>query len=213
MTKILLTGFEPFGGATRNSSAEVIRWIEDQSLTDVFTEILPVEYENSARRLVELITEIEPEIVLALGQAEGRSKISLERVAINLDDAQIADNAGEMRSESEIRKDGARAYFTAVPLRNLLDHLKPYGFPIEISLSAGSFVCNHIFYEALHHLGHLNDLKNMGKAIWMDFIHLPLVEEQGDEFPGKPVVSIELQGRVILAIIDEVKKLYLANSF
>lgn len=208
MTKVLLTGFEPFAGARKNSSAEVIHWIDGQSLIDVRTAILPVEYQGSTKRLIELIHEIQPEVIISLGQAEGRSKISLERVAINLNDAQIADNAGEIRSERVIREGGSSAYFTPVPLKTLLDQVAPQGFPLEISLSAGSFVCNHVFYEVLRHI------EQVGKSreLWMQFIHLPLVEEQSEEFPGKPTINIDLQGRAVTAIIEELKRLYLVNS-
>lgn len=187
----------------------MIRWINAQSLSDVTTEILPVEYQSSVRKLIEIIEETQPEIVVSLGQAEGRSKISLERIAINLNDARLPDNAGEIRVERKIQEDGPPAYFTRLPLRALIEELVKQELPLEISLSAGGFVCNHIFYEALHHL----ERSDRSRKIWMDFVHLPLIEEQIAEFPGKPVVSLELQGRAILAIMDEVKKLYLANSF
>lgn len=186
----------------------MIRWIKAQSTSDVTTEILPVAYQTSAEKLIELIDEIRPEIVVSLGQAEGRSKISLERIAINLNDAQLLDNAGEIRVERKIREDGSPAYFTPLPLRTLIDQLAQKELPLEISLSAGGFVCNHLFYEVLHHLEQLGK----SREIWMEFVHLPLVEEQIPEFPGKPVMSVELQGRVILAVLEEIKKLYQANS-
>lgn len=208
MAKVLLTGFEPFAGATKNSSAEVVRWIGEQSLDDLVIEILPVEYQRSVSELIRVIEEQEPDIVLSLGQAEGRSKISLERIAINLDDAAISDNAGEIRRDTAIRSDGAPAYFTNIPIREVLTSLTLAGHSAEISLSAGSFVCNHIFYEALHHLY----LSRPDRKIWMEFVHLPLVDQQNDEFPGKPVMGVEVQGRAIATLIEECKKLFEINS-
>lgn len=177
-------------------------------MKDVTTAILPVEYEVAAQRLIQLIDEVQPKVILSLGQAEGRSKISLERIAINLDDAQSPDNGGEIRSEKRIRESGANAYFTALPLGKLLEQLLPHRFPVEISLSAGSFVCNHIFYEGLHYI----EQSKRSQEMWMEFIHLPLVEEQSEEFPGKPTMSVELQGQVIVAMIEESRRLFLANS-
>ncbi len=208
MAKVLLTGFEPFAGATKNSSAEVVRWIGEQSLDHLVIEILPVEYQRSVSELIRVIEEQEPDIVLSLGQAEGRSKISLERIAINLDDAAISDNAGEIRRDTAIRSDGAPAYFTNIPIREVLTSLTLAGHSAEISLSAGSFVCNHVFYEVLHHINRTEPKKR----IWMEFVHLPLVDEQSDEFPGKPVMSVERQGRAVAALIEECKRLFEASS-
>ncbi len=208
MAKVLLTGFEPFAGATKNSSAEVVRWIGEQDLEDLVIEILPVEYQRSASELIRAIEEQEPDIVLSLGQAEGRSKISLERIAINLDDAVISDNSGEIRRDRAIHPDGLPAYFTDVPVKEVFASLTSAGFPVEISLSAGSFVCNHVFYEVLHHINRTEP----NKRIWMEFVHLPLVDEQSDEFPGKPVMSIERQGRAVAALIEECKRLFEASS-
>ncbi len=200
MPQFLVTGFEAFAGATLNSSKEVIDSIEDLHLDDVVTGILPVEYEGSVKKLNELIVEVKPDVVLALGQAEGRGKVSLERVAINLDDARIPDNSGELRRDQRISESGDLAYMASLPVREISDDLSQRGLPIEVSLSAGSFVCNHLFYEMLRTLA--------GSRLWMGFIHLPLIDEQAEEFPGKFTLSKKVQQEIIVEVIELSRRLY-----
>lgn len=202
LPKVLLTAFEPFAGAKLNSSAEVTSWIKSQAVTDLVVEILPVEYERSVEVALALIAEHNPDIVIALGQAEGRSKISFERVAVNLNDAKIADNSGEVRRDAAITEGGDAAFMANFPVRAVVGALQKNEFPVEESLSAGAFVCNHLFYGLMSHL------KESGSHRWMEFIHLPLVTEQAEDFPGKPTLEREVQGRTIIAAIEEARKLW-----
>ena len=200
--RVLVTGFQPFAGAKLNSSEEVVKWLEGRELPEVFLEVLPVEYEKSVDQMLSLIREIEPEIILALGQAEGRTKVSLERIAINLDAARIPDNGGALRMNQRISEEGAVAYMANLPVWEIVERLKQQGHPAEESLSAGAFVCNHLFYSVMHHL------ESSKGDCWMDFIHLPLLPEQSGEFPGKPTLDRESEGKTIIAAIEEARNLW-----
>jgi pyroglutamyl-peptidase len=192
MERILLTGFEPFHKSMLNPSQEIIRRISHRSL--VAKEVLPVTFGEASRKLTSLIDQHKPTVVIALGQAEGRKEITPERIAINLDDARIPDNAGNSPKERAIVAGGPDAYFTTLPITNLVEKLNEDGIPASTSLSAGTFVCNHIFYAMQHHCA--------GKAIKSGFIHLPLMNEQAGEFPGLPTMQIEVMIRGIELVLD-----------
>jgi len=192
MERILLTGFEPFHNSMLNPSQEIIKRISHRSL--VAKEVLPVTFGEASQKLISLIDQHKPTVVLALGQAEGRKEITPERIAINLDDARIPDNAGKSPKERVIVAGGPDAYFTTLPITNLVEKLNENGIPASISLSAGTFVCNHIFYAMQHHCA--------GKEIKSGFIHLPLVNEQASEFPGLPTMQIEEMIRGIELVLD-----------
>jgi pyroglutamyl-peptidase len=192
MTRILLTGFEPFHNSALNPSEEIIKRITHRSL--VAKEVLPVTFGESAKKLNALIDLYQPSVVVALGQAEGRKEITPERIAINLDDARIPDNAGNSPKESAIVAGGPDAYFTTLPIKKLVEKLIDNGIPSAISLSAGTFVCNHIFYSMQHHCS--------GRDIKSGFIHLPLMDQQATEFPGLPTMKIDELVRGIGLVLD-----------
>lgn len=194
MKRVLLTGFEPFNKASLNSSQEVIKRITHKSL--VAKEVLPVTFSTSTERLIELIELHSPEVIVCLGQAEGRSQITPEQVAINLDDAKIPDNSGVEIRNQEIINEGPDAYFTTLPIREIVERLQENGIPSAISLSAGTFICNHIFYGMQHYCHRKN--------ISSGFIHLPLMKEQSAEFPDKPTMAIDEIVRGITVVLDEV---------
>lgn len=200
--RVLVTGFEPFSGARQNSSMEVVEWLQASAITGVSLEVLPVEFDRSVDLMVSRLKELDPEIVIALGQAEGRSKVSFERIAVNLNDARIADNSGEIRRDSPITPEGEAAYMALFPVRKVVGALTERGFHVEESLSAGAFVCNHLFYETTRYL------REMKSHSWMDFVHLPLVDSQADEFLGKPTLATEVQGSIILSAIEEARRLW-----
>ena len=145
MTKVLLTGFEPFGKATLNPSGEIVKQISGDNIV---TAILPVAYAQSAERLLALIAEHKPDVVICLGQAEGRTHISPERIAINLDDARLADNEGVIRNDVPIVAGGPVAYESTLPIKEIVKAINDAGVPAAVSLSAGAFLCNHVFYVA-----------------------------------------------------------------
>ncbi len=192
MKRVLLTGFEPFNNATLNPSKEVVEKTNHRSI--VAKEVLPVVFSKAAKRLIELIEEVKPEVVIALGQAEGRPQINLERVAINYMQGQIADNEGVFALSGEITKDAPAAYFSTLPLELISQSLTAVKIPVAISLSAGSFLCNHIFYSMQHHLH--------GKGAHSGFIHLPLISEQSNEFPNLATIELEMMLKAINTILD-----------
>ena len=184
-TRVLVTGFEPFGGASLNPSQLLVEELAKQELPgiDLITAILPVEFDRATEILLAKIQEFSPSVVITFGQADGRSSITPEKIAINLDDARIADNSGDARKQKEIVAGGADGYFSTLPVEKIVSALNEAGVPANLSLSAGSFVCNHIFYRMQHAL--------LGQGIKSGFIHLPLVPEQSAEFPNQPTLSLE----------------------
>jgi pyroglutamyl-peptidase len=184
-SKVLISGFKPFGGATLNPSELLVNVLERDQISGVelFTVVLPVEFDRSAEILLEKVKQIQPDIVIAFGQAEGRTAINPEKIAINLDDARIPDNSGDERKDVVIDKNGSDSYMTTLPIEMMVDAMKRAGYPAEISLSAGTFVCNHIFYKLQKTLS--------GSNIRSGFVHLPLVTEQSSEFPGKFTMDLE----------------------
>ena len=191
MTRVLLTGFEPFGTATSNPSGEIVKQISGDNIV---TAILPVAYAQSAERLLELIAEHNPDVVICLGQAEGRTQITPEKVAINLDDARLPDNAGVQRSDVKILDDGPDAYFTTLPIKEMVDAAKAVGVPASVSLSAGAFLCNHVFYVAQN--------KFAGSNVRSGFIHVPLMDSQAPEFPGMPTMPLDQMVTAVRAMLE-----------
>ena len=193
MTKVLLTGFEPFGNATSNPSGEIVKQISGDNIV---TAILPVAYTQSAEQLLSLIEQHAPDVVICLGQAEGRTAITPERVAINLDDARLADNEGVLRNDVKILEDGPDAYFSTLPVNELVAAIKAQGIPAAVSLSAGAFLCNHVFYVAQN--------KFAGSSIRSGFVHVPLMDSQASEFPGLPTMPLDQMVRAVRAMIEVV---------
>jgi pyroglutamyl-peptidase len=171
MKKILMTAFEPFGGEYVNPSFLAIQKIKVYD--DVLIEkiCLPVAYDIASQIIIKSIFEFKPDVILMVGQAGGRKNISLERVAINLDDSQHPDNNGLIKTESKIKVDGQDAYFSNLPLVTLKTALELQNIPVQISLSAGSYVCNHIFYAVMHEIHNTNQIQ-------AGFIHVPYIDEQ-----------------------------------
>lgn len=179
MSKILVTGFEPFATSSLNPSGEIVKALIGD---DLVTAILPVVFGQASAQLRELIDLHKPSAVLCLGQAEGRNMMTPERIAINLDDARIADNAGNQPLEQKIIADGPDGYFSTLPIEKMVTSMKAAGIPASISLSAGTFVCNHIFYVLQDYL------KN--SSVKSGFMHVPLMDEQRKEYPTLPTMPI-----------------------
>ena len=179
MSKILVTGFEPFATSSLNPSGEIVKALIGD---DLVTAILPVVFGQASAQLRELIDLHKPSAVLCLGQAEGRSEMTPERIAINLDDARIADNAGNQPLEQRIMADGPDGYFSTLPIEKMVASMKAAGIPASISLSAGTFVCNHIFYVLQDYL--------KDSSVKSGFMHVPLMDEQRREFPTLPTMPI-----------------------
>ena len=177
--KVLISGFEPFGGSHLNSSQLVVEAISKESLSglELSAIILPVEFDKAARVLLSKVNDFNPEIIISFGQAEGRKAITPEKIAINLDSARIPDNAGELRVNKVIVETGADGYFSTLPIEKMVEAVKECGLESEISLSAGAFLCNHTFYHLQHQL--------LESGVKSGFVHLPLVNEQIAQYPNQ----------------------------
>jgi pyroglutamyl-peptidase len=197
---VLLTGFAPFGGESLNPSWQAVRALHGRRINGhrIVSRQLPVEFGASLKELRTAIRQSRPALVLCVGQAGGRASMSLERVAINVDDARIPDNAGAQPVDSEIVKDGPAAYFTGLPIKAMLMALRDAGIPAEISQTAGTYVCNHVFYGLMHAL--------RNRRIRGGFVHIPYSPEQAERHPGAPALSVEtvVQGlRIALQVALE----------
>ncbi|MFN7122790.1 MAG: pyroglutamyl-peptidase I [Hydrogenophaga sp.] len=175
--KILLTGFDAFGGATLNPS-----WLAVQALRcrqilghTVVAAQLPTVFDASLIELNALLKQHQPALVVCVGQAGGRKAISLERVAINVNDAPIADNAGGQPVDTPVKPGAPAAYFTSLPIKAMLAALQAEGVAAEVSQTAGTFVCNHVFYGLMHALATQRSLQHTRGG----FIHVPWLPEQG----------------------------------
>ncbi|MFG6487698.1 pyroglutamyl-peptidase I [Roseateles sp. BYS78W] len=185
---ILLTGFEPFGGEAINPSWEVARALDGQVIASatVQARCLPTSFGGAPEALVRALAELRPVLVVALGQASGRSEVSIERVAVNLIDARIADNDGQRPQDVPVRADAPAAYFSTLPIKAMRDALRAAGHPAGLSLSAGAFVCNQVFYELQHRLA--------GQGVPSGFIHLPALPEQAARTqPTMPSMGLAAQ--------------------
>ncbi len=197
--KVLLTGFEPFGNSPINPSQNLINVVSDRDFkgVELFKLILPVDKDRAPNLLINIIKEVTPDTVLCFGLALGRAKISLERIAVNLMDFRIADNAGVKVSDRHIVEGGPAAYFSNLPVRSLLEALQAGGIPAQLSLSAGAYLCNQIFYSMMHYIS-TNELD-----IKAGFIHLPALPEQTASMEKLiPSLSLDLDRQALRIILS-----------
>lgn len=166
--RILLTGFEPFGDHAKNSSELVLEYFKNHKF--IHTALLPVEHKNAFQIVSDLMDQSYYDYVVHLGQAAKREKISLERLAINVCDFPIEDNAGKKIVDHPVIEGGEAAYFSTLPIKKLEMELCANNLPCEISNTAGTYVCNEIMYRSLH--------KTLNQKTSVGFIHLPIVSEQ-----------------------------------
>lgn len=196
--KALVTGFEPFGGERVNPSGEAIRRLP-QALGGlrIATQLLPATYARSLGLLFEAIARERPDIVLCTGEAGSRLDLSPERVAINVQDARIRDNDGDQPIDLPVVVGGPAAYFTTLPLKHAVAALREAGLPASVSNSAGTFVCNHVFYGLMHHAA------TRGGGFRGGFMHLPYLPEQAVHHPKAPSMALDCIVRgieIVLAV-------------
>ena len=185
---ILLTGFDAFGDEKINPASLVLEKIPKIiGDAEIHKLIIPTVFGKSASLIEEKIEEIRPDIIISLGQAGGRSHITVERVAINIDDASIDDNEGNRPIDRIIREDGEPAYFATIPIKAIINKLQESNIPASISNTAGTYVCNHVMYQDLY-------LANKYKNIRAGFIHLPFLPDQVVDKNG--MASMDLQTMV-----------------
>ncbi len=194
---VLLTGFEPFNKANVNPAWEAVRALDGWSGAGFRVEVrqLPCVFGDARDAMAAMVDELHPDIVIAVGQAGGRAEISVERVAINVDDASILDNAGRQPVDRPIVEDGPAAYFSTLPIKAMVAAMRDKGLAAGVSQTAGTFVCNHVFYGLMHHTA--------GKPTRAGFMHVPFLPEQAEQRPDDPP-SMALDD-IILGIMTAVE--------
>lgn len=199
--KILVTGFEPFGGESRNPAAEVAEGLPGVIAgAEIIKLILPVVRYEAARVVEKAVEEHRPDVVLSIGQAGGRAAVSVERVAVNLDDYRIPDNGGNQPEDEPIVPEGPAAYLCRLPVKAMAAAIREAGIPAEVSLSAGAFVCNHVIYSVSHLLAVRYPDVRAG------FIHIPYLPEQVVDKPGQPSMALALSARAVELAIETIAK-------
>jgi pyroglutamyl-peptidase len=197
LPRVLLTGFDPFGGETVNPSWEAVRRLDGDTVRGHRVQALqlPTEFGRALRALRSALARTSPALVVCVGQAGGRSRISLERVAINVDDARIADNAGKRPVDKPVVRGAPVAYFSTLPIKAQWRALQAAGLPAEISQTAGTFVCNHVFYGLMHALRDTPRVRG-------GFVHIPFLPEQAVAHAGAPSLSLDVIVASLRVIID-----------
>ncbi|HEY8874533.1 MAG TPA: pyroglutamyl-peptidase I [Stellaceae bacterium] len=184
--KALVTGFEPFGGEPVNPAQEALRLLPARlGALEVATRVMPAVFGRSLDALEDALGAVIPDIVLCVGLAGGRAALSLERVAINIDDARIPDNSGQQPIDVPVVAGGPAAYFATLPLRAAVAALRDAGLPATLSNSAGTFVCNHLFYGLMH----LAATRRPG--LRGGFLHVPYLPGQAARQDGAPSMALD----------------------
>ncbi|MEF8832397.1 MAG: pyroglutamyl-peptidase I [Candidatus Thermoplasmatota archaeon] len=203
LDRLLITGFDAFGGESINPASEVVLEMDDMEINDcqIIAREIPTIYGESSEKVKAMIDDIEPDAVLHIGQANGTHGIRVERIAVNIDDARIEDNAGNQPEDETIVKDGHLAYSITLPTKEIVEAVKDEGIPAFLSYSAGTFVCNHVIYTTAHHVNK-NDL-----PIDYGFIHVPYLPEQAvDKKTNPPSMSKETIKRALITTIKTITK-------
>ena len=189
--RVLVTGFEPFERDVVNPSWEVARALDGWACEGALVRAvkLPCEFNVAAARLEDALADWRPRLIICLGLAGGRADCSVERVAINLDDARIPDNGGQQPIDAAVIPGGPAAYFSTLPIKAIVHALRAANLPASVSNTAGNFVCNHVFYALMHRLATRPELA----AARGGFIHLPCLPEQVARVPGLPSMALDTQ--------------------
>jgi len=193
MAKALVTGFEPFGGETVNPSWRAVRTLDRKVIGhfEVVAREVPTVFCKSGAYIARLIDEVRPDVVVSVGQAGSAPAIRVERFALNLDDARGQDNEGNRPEDEPVAKEGPIGYWATVPVKKIVKAINAAGIPAVVSNSAGTFVCNHVFYSALHHVA------SKGLPVKVGFIHVPCLPEQT---VAKPSVASMAEETITSAI-------------
>ena len=173
MKKLLITGFDPFGGATVNPSWQAVSRLPDRVGEFELCKLeIPTVYDLATRVVLEKAAEFNPDVILCVGQAGGRDSITPERIGVNIREARISDNAGNQPRGEFVAPDGPAAYFSTVPVEKMVQAIEAEGIKATVSNSAGAFVCNDTLYGILHHFA--------GTRVRCGFIHVPYIPQQGN---------------------------------
>lgn len=194
---ILFTAFDPFGGENINPALESVRILPDLLCGAEIVKLeVPTVFGKSIDTVIKAIDKHQPDAVISIGQAGGRHAITIERIAINVDDATIEDNEGNIPVDTPVYPDGPTAYFSTLPIKVMIEAIRKEGLPAGVSNSAGTFVCNHLLYGVLHYI-HTNELPARA-----GFIHVPYIPEQvALKSASLPSMSIEDIARALRAAI------------
>ena len=199
MRKILVTGFDPFGGEKVNPALEVIKLLPKKiGENEVRILEIPTVYKKSVEKIEKEIESYKPDYVLSIGQAGGRANISIERVAINIDDFRIKDNEGNQPIDENIFEDGENAYFSTLPIKAIQNELAKNNIPSSISNTAGTFVCNHVFYGVRYLI------EKKFKGIKSGFVHIPYMPEQVIGKADTPSMSLDNILKGVIVIIETI---------
>ena len=196
--KILLTGFEPFGGEQVNPAWEAVQRVPDSVLdADIIKLMVPTVFGVGAEAILQKVEEVAPHMVLSVGQAGGRAAVSVEFVGINYRDARLPDNDGNQPTGECIVAEGENAYFTSLPAKAMVQRIRSRGLPATLSYSAGTYVCNEVLYRLLHHRHrHAPTLK-------AGFIHVPYAPAQVVNKPGgTPSMGVDDMALALEAAIE-----------
>lgn len=209
MKTVLMTAFEPFGGETINPSWEAVRALEGKKIGGgtIVIRQLPVVFSEVLNVLNQALEEVKPDAVVSVGQAGGRSDITVERIGINVDDARIPDNAGQQPVDEPIVAGGPAAYFSRLPIKAIVAAVRDAGIPASVSQTAGTFTCNRVMYGLLHWL------EQQGSPARGGFIHIPYLPEQAAQHPGAPsmavatiIQALEIAVKVTLETGEDIKQ-------
>lgn len=180
MKRLLITGFDPFGGENVNPAWEAVKLLPEEIGDYVLCKLeIPTVYGLGGQQVLQQARKIKPDVILCIGQAGGRNAVTPERVAINIRDARIDDNAGNRPVDEPVVLDAPAAYFSTVPVKAMAEAITAAGFPGAVSNTAGTFVCNDVLYTLLHEFD--------GTAVRIGFIHVPYLPEQGT--PSLPLAD------------------------
>lgn len=182
--KLLLTAFDPFGGETVNPAQEAVKMVSSRvGNVEIIKCVVPTVFGKSIKAVAAAIEDCRPDAVLCIGQAGGRADLTPERIAINLDDASIADNEGNRPVDTPIFPDGKPAYFSTLPVKAMVAAIRAAGIPASLSNTAGTFVCNHLMYGVLY------TLEKYYPGVRGGFLHVPYIPSQVTGGRGIPSMS------------------------
>lgn len=190
MKRVLITGFDPFGGETVNPSWEAVSRLPEQVGEHVLCKLqIPTVFGEAAQRILEKAETFQPDVIISVGLAGGRQAVTPERIGVNIRDARIPDNAGHQPVGEFVVEEGPAAYFSTLPVLDMVKAMEKRGIPAAVSNSAGAFVCNDVLYTLLHHYA--------GTSVRVGFVHVPRVPEQGE-----PSLPLEKTVEALAAAIE-----------
>ena len=193
---LLITGFEAFLENEENPTEEILKLLPNSIYGNSITKVLlPVVYDECFEILLPIIDDVKPDVIINLGLAGGRKAISLERVAININDSKQKDNKGNIPQDEVIIESGESAYFSTLPIKQMMKNIQIKNIPVEISNSAGTYVCNNLMYHVLHYICDSN------MSIKAGFIHVPFMSEQLDN-PKETSLPFDI---ILEGVIDAIK--------